>query len=219
LKQDVHVNICLSCVEDTLRSLVPRLTVTLEKRYGRLLDDWLEEGRFTSASWMLKPQFRVSEERARRFVTDLMADALGENAIALSLPRSDGWASPLSDELRDAVYERCGEGLRRLLTRTLAEALGKLPTGPAERDLIETAVGRRPSDTPRRRQAAVEATAFSSASPLPGPARALLELRYGDDCRHFTECWEGEIDPVWRELAQLVPAEVLALIPDEDVDE
>ncbi len=218
LKQDVHVNVCLSCVEDALRRLVPRLTVTLEKKYGRLLDDWLEMGRFTSASWTLKPQFQVSEKRARRFITHLMADALGEDAIALSLPRGDAWVPSLSDELTDAVYERCGEGLRLLVTHTLAEALGGLPTKAAERELIETAVGRRLSDTPRRRQAAVKTAAFSSASPLPGPAKALLELRHGADCRHFTECWEGEIDSVWRAVVELLPAEVHARIPDEGVD-
>jgi hypothetical protein len=216
LKHDVQVNVCLSCVEGTLRRLVPQLTGTLEEIYGRLLDEWLETGRFTSASLTLKPQFRVSKERARRFVTDLVTDALGEEAIALSLPRCDGWVPSLSDELTDAVYERCGEGLRLLITHTLAEALGGLPTKAAERELIETAIGRRRSDTPRRRQAAVEAAAFSSASPLPGPAKALLELRHGADCRHFTECWEGKIDPVWREVAELLPAEVAALIPAEE---
>jgi hypothetical protein len=216
-KVEVHVNVCLLCVEDTLGRLVPRLTVTLEERYGRLLDEWLEMGRFTTSSWTLKPQFQVSEERARYFITHLVADALGEGAIALSLPRGDGWVTSLSSELINAVYARCGKGLRLLVTHTLAETIGGLPTGEAERDLIETLAGRRPSDT-RRRQAAVEAAAFSSASPLPGPARALLELRYGAECRHFTECWEGEIDPVWREVAELLPDEVAALIPDVSVD-
>ncbi len=218
LKLDVHVDVCLSCVEDILRRLVPQLTDTLEERYGRLLDEWLETGRFTSASWALNPQFIISEERARHFITYLLADAFGEGVISLSLPRSDGWAPPLSDELIDVVYERCGQSLRRILTHTLAEMLGRLPTEAAERELIKTAVSRAPSDTPRRRQAAVETAAFSSASPLPGPARALIELRHGADCRHFTECWEGGIDPVWREVAELLPAEVHALIPDEGVD-
>ncbi len=216
LKQDVHVNVCLSCVEGTLRGFVPRLTDTLEERYGQLLDKWLETGYFTSASWTLSSQLRVSEERVRHFVTHLVADALGEGAIALSLPTSDGWVPSHSEELTDVVHERCGERLRLLVTHMLTETLGGLPTRAAERELIETAAGRRHSDTPRRRQAAVEATAFSSASPLPDPARALIEIRYGADCRHFTKCWEGKIDPVWREVAELLPAEVAALITAEE---
>lgn len=219
MKQDVQVNVCVSCVEDNLRRLVPRLTVILEERYGLVLDEWLGTGHFTSASWTLKPQFRVGEEMARYFITQLVADALDKDAIALSLPRSDGWTPSLSEELTHGVYERCGEGLRVLITRTLEETLGVLPTHAAERELIETAVGHKPSDTQRRRQAAVEAVAFSSASPLPDPARMLLELRYGSDYRHLTECWEGEIDPVWREVAELLPAEVAALIPDEGMGE
>jgi hypothetical protein len=147
-----------------------------------------------------------------------VSDALVSDAIALSLPRSDGWASTLSDELREAVYERCGEDLRRFLTLTLAEALGRLPTEAAERELIETVGGHRPSNTLRHRQAAVEAAAFSSASPLPGPARALLEIRYATDYRHFIECWEGQIDPVWREITDLLPVEVLPLVGDEGAD-
>lgn len=216
LKQDVHVNVCLSCVEGTLRGLVPLLTDTLEERYGQMLNEWLETGRFTSASWKLSSQLQVSEERMRYFVTNLMADALSEGAIALSLPSSDGWIPSHSEELADVVYERCGEPLRRLVMHSLIEQLVGLPTRVAERELIETATGRRHSDTPRRRQSAVEAAAFSSASPLPDPARALIEFRYGADCRHFTQCWEGKIDPVWREVAALLPAEVAALIPTEE---
>jgi hypothetical protein len=216
LKQDVHVNICLSCVEGTLRSLVPRLTDTLEERYGQLLDKWLETGHFTSASWTLSSQLRVSEERVRHFVTHLVADALGEGAIALSLPRSDGWVPSRNEELTDVVYARCGEPLRRLVMHSLTEILSDLPTRAAERELIETAAGRRHSVSPRLRQSAVEAAAFTSASPLPDPARALLEFRYGANCRHFTECWEGKIDPVWREVAELLPTEVAALIPAEE---
>jgi hypothetical protein len=215
LKQDMHVNVCLSCVESTLCGLAPLLTDILEERYGQLLDEWLEMGRFTSASWTLSSQFQVSEERMRHFVTHLVADALGDGAITLSLPSSDGWVPSHSAELTDVVYERCGEPLRRLVTHSLTETLCGLPTRAAERELIEAAAGRRHSDTPRRRQSAVEAAAFSSASPLPDPARALLEFRYGADCRHFTQCWEGKIDPVWREVAGLLPAEVAALIPPE----
>jgi hypothetical protein len=212
----MHVNVCLSCVESTLRGLAPLLTDTLEERYGQLLDEWLEMGRFTSASWTLSSQFQVSEERMRHFVTHLVADALGGGAIALSLPSSDGWVPSHSAEFTDIVYDRCGEPLRRLVTHSLTETLGGLPTRAAERELIETAAGRRHSDTQRRRQSAVEAAAFSSASPLPDPARALLEFRYGTDCRHFSQCWEGKIDPVWREVAGLLPAEVAALIPPEE---
>jgi hypothetical protein len=198
---------------------MPRLTDNLEERYGHQLDEWLEAGRFTSAAWMLRPQHQVSEERARRFVKNIVTGAFDQGAIALSLPHSDGWTPSLSVELADAVYERCGEGLCHLITRMLAETLGGLPTHSAERELIETAVGRRPSGTPSHRQAAVEAAAFSSGSPLPDPAKALLEFRYGADCRHLTECWEGEIDPVWREVAEFLPPEVAALIPDEGTGE
>lgn len=216
LKQDVHVNVCLSCVEGTLRGLVSLLTNTLEERYSQLLNKWLETGGFTSASWTLSSQLQVNEERVRQFVTNLMADALGEGAIALSLPRSDGWVPSHSEELTDVVYGRCGERLRLLVTHMLTETLGRLPTRAAERELIETAAGLRHSVTPRRKQSAVEAVAFTSASPLPHQARALIEIRYGVDCRHFTECWEGKIDPVWREIAELLPAEVAALITAEE---
>lgn len=147
VRPDVHVNVCKGCVEDYLRGALPQLIRTLEESYGRRLDAWLRGGRFISASWELSTHFLVSEGRVRRFIADLVADALREDAFSPAVPRSDGWVPPSAGGLVNDIYERCGEGLRHLATHTLAETAGRLPTAEAERELIETAAGLRPADT------------------------------------------------------------------------
>jgi hypothetical protein len=218
VRDDVHVNVCKRCVEDILRRHLPQLVRTLEERYGGQLDLWLREGHFTSATWLVGQEFRVDDDRLRQFVTDIVGDAIRDETVALSLPRSDPWAPADIRSLAVALYERIGEDFQRLVTRQITESISLLPTEAAERELIETASGQRPAISPRRKEVTVTAAAFTSASPLPGPAMVLLDLRYRHDAsgRPYTELWDGEVDPVWKEIAGQLLAEVAALIPEDE---
>jgi hypothetical protein len=61
-------------------------------------------------------------------------------------------------------------------------------------------------------------TASAAALPLPRQAAALLDLRYSVRMRGYpyVEPHEGEIDPVWREIEELLPPEMAALLPEDD---
>jgi hypothetical protein len=151
-------------------------------------------------------------------VTDVLGDAIRDETVALSLPRSEPWAPADIRSLAAALYERLGEDFRRLVTRHIAESISLLPTKAAERELIETASGQRPAISLRRKEATVTAASFTSASPLPGPATVLLDLRYRAEAggRPYTELWDGEVNPVWKEVGGQLPAEVAALIPEDE---
>jgi hypothetical protein len=215
LKRDIYDKVCESCVVNTLRRLLPQLTRALEERYGRQLDEWVASGRFTAACWEVEPEFGVSEECLLPFLTSVIRDAFRRRTVALELPHADPWVPADAAPLAAAINERCGEGLRHLLAQHLAIALCAAPTLTAERELIEVMSGGRRA-TRRRRQGALDAAAYSTANPLWGSAGVLLQLRYGgeQDIEPYTEVWEGDIDPVWREIEELLPEEVRALLPE-----
>lgn len=215
LKPDVYGNVCGACVVQTLRRLLPDLVRALEERYGRQLDEWLTTGRFTIACWEVEFEFEVTERRLLPFLTSVIRDAFRDRTVALQLPDVDPWAPSCAGEVAAALNERCGEGLRHLLAQHLAIGLRGTPTLAAERELIEVAVGRRAAAR-RRREAAVDAASETTGNPLPRLGAVLLCLRHGSawDMEHYTGVWEGVIDPVWREIGELLPEEVRALLPE-----
>lgn len=209
--------VCSPCVEAELRRRLPDLMSTLERRYGPALDRWLAAGRFKSASWEVHPKFTVGRIRLRRFLASVLSDAFRRHALLLSLPGLSYWEPSAAEELAASVYERCGEALREEITQRVAEALRHSPTEAAERELIEVACGRRGADL-ERRDSAVEAAAYTPALPLGWREAALLDLRYSGSLGRemYTEIDEGKIDRVWREVVELLPPEVAALIPQEE---
>jgi hypothetical protein len=215
MKRGVYGNVCQACAERTLRRLLPQLKRALEERYGRQLDGWLVTGRFTVACWEVESEFEVGERRLLAFLTSVIRDAFRQRTVSLQLPDVDPWVPSAAGEIAAALNERCGEALRRLLAQYLELALRGAPTLAAERDLIEVVCGHR-SATRRRRTAAVEAASSTVANPLRGLGAVLMCLRYGSrwDVEHYTGVWEGEIDPVWREIKGLLPEEVRALLPE-----
>lgn len=215
LKSDIYGKVCGACVEQTLRRLLPDLLRVLEERYGQRLDEWVASGRFTAACWEVEVEFGVSQECLLPFLTSVIRDAFRRRTVALELPHADPWVPFDAAPLAAAINERCGEGLRHLLAQHLAIALCAAPTLAAERELIEVMSGRKRA-TRRRRQGALDAAAYSTGNPLWGSAGVLVQLRYGGegDVEPYTEVWEGEIDPVWREIEELLPEEVRALLPE-----
>jgi hypothetical protein len=206
--------VCPPCVEGALRRLLPDLARALEGRYGRQLDEWLACGRFTVACWEVEPEFGIGERRLLAFLTEVVRDAFRARTVSLELPHADPYVPADAAGLASAINGRCGRGLRLLLAQHLAIAIRGAPTLLAERELVEVMSGRRGA-TRRGRREALDAAAFTTANPLRGAAAVLLQLRYGArrDVAPYTEVSEGEIDPVWREVEELLPEEVAVLLP------
>ena len=59
LRDHLNGSTCSVCVTPILVSLWPRLIEVLEQKYGRLLDEWLENGRFEGLRWSVSPEFTV----------------------------------------------------------------------------------------------------------------------------------------------------------------
>jgi hypothetical protein len=45
MKEDLHGDMCSDCIEETLLNHLPLLKLTLEARYGPMLDQWLNIGK------------------------------------------------------------------------------------------------------------------------------------------------------------------------------
>lgn len=209
----LQTGVCKPCAEETLRRHIPDLTHALERRYGRALDDWVAVGHFTVACWQVEPEFEVKEERLLPFLTAIIRDALRERALSLALPDVNAWVPEDARAAATVLREHCGRGLRHFLSQHLEMALRGMSTEAAERELVEALSGRKHARR-RTRRAALDAAAFTSANPLRDSAAVLLQLRYGgeEDVEFYTEVSEGEIDAVWREVEELLPGEVAALL-------
>ena len=217
VRADVHVNVCMQCVEDTLWHRLPLLKRVLEKQYGRYLDAWLKSGRFVDAFWEIGTDFEVGQEHLRRFLSDVIGESLRKEAVTLVLPRSGGWIPIAVDRVASVLFKQCGEAFRCLVTEMLRVAIQQMPTEMAERELIEVASGDMPSYAWRKGYA-LELAAYTTGNPLPPSAAVLLTLRYGTN--KFGQTYiclrEGEIDPVWRECADFLPPEIVSLIPEDE---
>jgi len=220
LRDHLNGSTCSVCVTPILVSLWPRLIEVLEEKYGRLLDGWLEHGRFQGLHWSVSPEFTVPPEALRPFVRKVIEDAVLKGEILFDLPRSRSWVPSETEELVEDVYARCEASLRRLITRELSKAVKRAPTLLAERELIETLCGRREARPTDTLEDAIYAAVYTPANPLPHGARTLIDIRYREDRQGelelHTEFADWVIEPVWRELGDELPPDLAGLLPEEE---
>jgi hypothetical protein len=220
LRDRLNGSTCSVCVTPILVSLWPRLIEVLEQKYGRQLDEWLENGRFEGLSWSVSPEFTVPTEALRPFVKKLLEDAVLKEGILFEPPGSRSWVPSETEELVESVYTQCETSLRRLITRELSKAVKRVPTLKAERELIETICGRREVRPPDTLEDAIYAAVYTPANPLPHGARTLIDIRYREDKQGelelHTEFADWVIDPVWGELGDELPPDLAGLLPEEE---
>ena len=220
LRPYLHGSTCSDCVMPLLLPHWPRLVEVLEQRYGRLLDRWLGGGRFNDLSWEVAEKFTVPAETLRAFISKVIEDAVSREEIFLDPPGSCSWVPSETEELVEAVYSQCRTSLRQLITRHLVKAVKQAPTLKAERELIETVIGARENKAPNHLDDTISAAVNTTANPLPYPARVLTDIRYRPDrqgeMEFYSEFQFGEVDAVWREIADELPPDLVALIAAED---
>ena len=93
------------------------------------------------------------------------------------------------------------------VNESLAEAINSAPTAEAERELIEIVSGKRHVSDREIRDEAISAVMITEGTPLPLPAKALIELRYRSDGGRasYIRVEEDEISSVWREVEESLP--------------
>ena len=218
MSERLHGAVCSDCVEESLLGRLPLLKRTLEANYGPAVDQWLADGRFLHARWNAGLNLLVTRERLQDFVKDVIKEAVDKGELGLSLPGDDElWKPTAIEELLDAVYEQCREGIQEL-NKSLAEAISGAPTREAERELIEIVSGRRHVDSQEIRDEAISAVMITEGTPLPLPAKALIELRYRSDGGRasYIRVEEDEISSVWRDIEESLPEEIVKLICDDN---
>jgi hypothetical protein len=67
-KGEIYTALCKDCVEQTLRQRLPRLKRILEERYGRQLDEWLDDASYTDVHWDTSINFAVGERLFQCFL-------------------------------------------------------------------------------------------------------------------------------------------------------
>ena len=218
VKDSMYEDVCADCVKQTLLKHLPLLRRVLEEKHGLMLDRWLARGRMIKAKWIAHPEFQVNRDRLKRLLRDTIKEAVDKELIEMELPGNESWNPTRSDQLMEHVYRQCTDELQQLITGSIVQAVSKAPTEDAERDLIEVARGKKRVRKRYVREEAVSAIALSKGTILPLPMRALLELRYRADGgrSYYLEVSDGEISPVWHEIAEALPAEIAKLISNDN---
>lgn len=218
-KEDMHRDICSDCIEETLHEHLPLLKRTLEARYGSTLDQWLANGRFHDARWSAELDLLVSRERLAGFIRKLVRDAVTQGEVGIVLPGYDEFWKPIHiNELLDSIGEQCQEELRHFIA-SLFKAIDNASTKEAERELIEMVSGKKRGRRKSVRDAAISAVVITEGTPLPLPAKALIELRYRADGGRdwYPNVEDGKISSVWREVKESLPEEIVKLISKDDL--
>ena len=219
LRPYLNGSTCSDCVTPQLLPHWSRLVEVLEERYGRLLDEWLACGRFTDLVWTVKEEFKIPAETLRTFIKKVVEDAVSKQEILFYPPGSCSWVPSETDELVEAVYAQCRIPLRHLLSK----AVERSPTLRAERELIETVCGRRENQEPNHLDDTISAAVNTYANPLPYPAKVLTDIRYREDkqgeMEFYSEFTYGEVDAVWREIADELPPDLVGLLAEEEHSE
>jgi hypothetical protein len=218
IKDLMYGDVCAECVEQALLKHLPRLEQVLEAKYGLMLDRWLARGRLIEAHWVIThEEFQVSRDRLKRLLRETIEEALEKEWIELDIPGGEFWNPTKSDQLIEHIYQQCTEELQQVIADSIVQALSTAPTEEAERDLIEVAYGKRRVRKRYVREEAISAIALSKGTILTLPMRALLELRYRADGGKsaYAEVSEGEISSVWKEVADVLPAEIVELINED----
>lgn len=213
LKQRMYGDTCFECVNQTLLRHLPHLKRVLEDKYGSTLDQWLAGGRFLEAHWKAEVDLNVSHERLRTFVREVVRDAVAKGEIELSLPADESWKPIQINQLIDSIYEQCEEEFGRLIG-SLLRAIRNARTEEVERELIEVVSGKKRVSKRYVREEAISAVVLTEGTPLPLPAKALIELRYrADGGRYpYAKVEDEEISSVWEEIKESLPVEVTKLI-------
>jgi hypothetical protein len=217
LKGQMYGAACAECVKETLLKQLPLLKRTLEDKYGSMLDQWLACGRFLGAHWKAEIDLNVSHDRLRTFVREVVRDAVSKGEIQLSLPGGESWKPIQINQLMDSIYEQCEEEFRRFIA-ALLKAINNAPTKEAERELIEVVSGKKRVGKRYVREEALSAAVLTDGTPMPLPARALIELRYRADGgrSEYATVEGGEVTSVWKEIKEALPEEIIKLIAEDN---
>ncbi|HEX8845124.1 MAG TPA: hypothetical protein VF791_10795 [Pyrinomonadaceae bacterium] len=216
-KEQMYGAVCAECAKETLLKYLPHLKRTLEDKYGSMLDQWLASGRFLEAHWKAEIDLNLSHDRLRTFVREVVRDAVSKGEIQLSLPGGESWKPIQTNQLLDSIYEQCEEEYRRLIA-SLLKAINNAPTKEGERELIEVVSGKKRVSKRYVREEAISAAVLNHSTPLPLPARALIELRYRADGgrSEYAAVEDGEISSVWKEIEEALPVEIVKLIVNDN---
>jgi hypothetical protein len=217
LKEDLHGEICSDCIEATLLERLPLLKRTLEARYGSMLDQWLNNGRVHDARWSAELDLLVCQEHLGGFVRKLIRDAVTQGEAGIVLPSYDEFWKPIQiNELLDFIDQQCHEEFRHFIA-SLSQAINNAPTKEAERELIEMVSGKKRVRKRPVRDDAISAVMITEGTPLPLPAKALIEMRYREDGGRdwYPNVEDGKISSVWKEIEEALPEEVAKLICDD----
>lgn len=209
--------VCSDCVKESLLKHLPLLKRTLEARYGSVLDQWLANGRFQGAHWVAGVDAQVSFERLASFVREVVRDAVAKGDIGMLLPGDDqSWKPIQINELLDSIYEQCEEEFRRFIA-SLLKAINNATTKEAERELIEVVSGKKRVSKRYVREEAISAVVLTDGTPLPMPAKALVEMRYRADGgrSEYATVEDGEVSSVWKEIEEALPVEIVKLIVED----
>jgi hypothetical protein len=217
LKLKICGDACAECVEGTLLKLLPFLKRALEDKYGSLLDQWLAAGRFNAAQWNAKINLYMCRERLKSLVREVIRHAVSKGEIELSLPPDQSWKPIQIHQLLNSAQEQCDDAIEGLLA-SLFLAIKSAPTEEAERELIEVVSGRKRLNKRYLRDEAILTVVATEGTPLPVPAKALIELRYRVDNGRFqyAKMMNTEISSVWKEIESLLPWEIAKLIAKDN---
>lgn len=219
LKEEMHGEICSDCIEETLLEHLPLLKRTLEARYGSMLDQWLANGRFHEARWSAELDLLVSQERLAGFVRNLVSDAVTQGEIGIVLPIYDEFWKPIQiNELLDSIDEQCQEEFRHFIA-SLSLAINNAPTKESERELIAIVSGKKRVGKRSFRDEAISVVVITEGTPLPLPAKELIELRYREDGGRswYPNVEDGKINSVWKEIKGKLPPDIVELIAVEEI--
>ncbi len=200
-------------MEETLLNHLPLLKQALEAKYGAALDRWLAAVRFEEAQWIFGSDVHLCRERLGNFLRELVWEAVSKREIELSLPIGQSWAPTDARPFLKSVRKQCEKDILNLL-RSLFIAITKTPTEEAERELIEVVIGKRRVNKWHDREEAITALVTANGTPLPLPARALVELRYRADGgrSEYATVEDGVVSSVWKEIKGSLPEEIVKLI-------
>jgi hypothetical protein len=96
-------------VRGILRKYLPRLKRELERRYGDLLDRWLDVGGLTDAAWTAEDGFQVSSISIKSLLKETIEKAVKKEQIELSIAEESTWTPLKIEYLLEYIYERCVE--------------------------------------------------------------------------------------------------------------
>jgi hypothetical protein len=214
----VFKNARMERLKETLIRYLPQLTQMLEDRYGQMLDNWLSDGSLSPVSWELSPSFQISEKLIKSFIRRVIVQAIKNEDLGLDLAGMGPFKPTQIEQFVNTICSFSVVKLQEVTKDSIAKALWDAPTELAKRELIEIVIGRRPAPSLKEKEDYIGYLVDTDANPLPMPAKALIELRYQPkpEAAIYTELSDGELHPVWREIEDVLPEEVLSLIAIDD---